>query len=164
MKLTPHPDRPALTVADVAASAVREGDRLCVRYRVADGTALRVNTHPPIRTDELWKHTCFEAFVMGAGPGYREFNFAPSGAWAAYAFDDYRDGMRNAEATPVIAWDGATLTAELAVDLPGDWRLNLTAVIEELDGTKSYWALAHPDGPPDFHDPACFVLSLPARG
>ena len=40
--------------------------------------------------------------------------------------------------------------------------LNLTAVIEERDGTKSYWALNHPpDGPPDFHHPACFTLELP---
>ena len=39
-------------------------------------------------------------------------------------------------------------------------ELGLSAVIEEQDGTKSYWALAHPDGPPDFHDPACFAASL----
>ena len=28
---------------------------------------------------------------------YREFNFSPSGAWAAYEFDDYRAGMRNVD-------------------------------------------------------------------
>ena len=39
--------------------------------------------------------------------------------------------------------------------------IRLTAVIEEEDGTKSYWALAHPDGPPDFHDPSCFLARLP---
>src|SRR3546814_3736372 len=32
-------------------------------------------------------------------------------------------------------------------------KLALSAVIEELDGTKSYWALAHPPGKPDFHHP-----------
>lgn len=46
----------------------------------------------------------------------------------------------------------------------GAAKIGLSAVIEETDGTKSYWALAHPDGPPDFHDPACFVLELPAAG
>ncbi|MGD2056793.1 MAG: hypothetical protein PVJ15_08295, partial [Gammaproteobacteria bacterium] len=47
----------------------------------------------PRRADHLWRHTCFEAFVMaGAGPGYREFNFSPSGEWAAYAFQGYRQG------------------------------------------------------------------------
>ena len=43
-----------------------------------------------------------------------------------------------------------------------DCRMNLTAVIEEQGGTKSYWALAHPAERPDFHDPACFVATLPA--
>lgn len=43
-----------------------------------------------------------------------------------------------------------------------DTKMNLTAVIEEKDGTKSYWALKHPDGPPDFHNPDCFVARLPA--
>jgi hypothetical protein len=38
----------------------------------------------------------------------------------------------------------------------------LSAVIEEADGTKSYWALRHPPGPPDFHHPDCFALNLGA--
>ncbi len=38
----------------------------------------------------------------------------------------------------------------------------LSAVIEETDGTKSYWALRHPPGPPDFHHPDCFALTLEA--
>ena len=40
---------------------------------------------------------------------------------------------------------------------------SISAVIEESDGSKSYWALAHPDEEkPDFHHPDCFVLHLPA--
>ena len=34
------------------------------------------------------------------------------------------------------------------------------AVIEELSGRKSYWALAHGRDVPDFHDPACFAVPL----
>jgi hypothetical protein len=41
------------------------------------------------------------------------------------------------------------------------WDLALTAVIETEDSARSYWALAHPPGAPDFHDPDCFVLHLP---
>ncbi len=41
-----------------------------------------------------------------------------------------------------------------------DWQLGLSAVLEEKDGTKSYWALAHPDGKPDFHEPGCFTAKL----
>jgi hypothetical protein len=45
------------------------------------------------RAGGLWQHTCFEVFVMAEdGPGYREFNFSPSGEWAVYAFRSYRDG------------------------------------------------------------------------
>ena len=43
-------------------------------------------------------------------------------------------------------------------------KLALAAVIEEVDGTKSYWALRHPPGKPDFHHPDCFALTLEARG
>jgi hypothetical protein len=46
--------------------------------------------------------------------------------------------------------------------LPADSDLALTAVIEETDGTKSFWALAHAPGPPDFHNPDCFIATLPA--
>ena len=42
------------------------------------------------------------------------------------------------------------------------WQLALSAVIEEIDGTKSYWALAHAPGPPDFHNRDCFIATLPA--
>jgi hypothetical protein len=44
-------------------------------------------------------------------------------------------------------------------DLPRDarWRLGLSALIEDTSGSKSYWALAHPPGKPDFHHPDCFA-------
>ena len=56
----------------------------------------RIRVPPPgvprIATD-LWRHTCFEAFIAVEGlPAYHEFNFAPSGEWAIYAFAGYRDG------------------------------------------------------------------------
>ena len=41
----------------------------------------------PTRADELWKTTCFEAFLRPLGEErYREWNFAPSSQWAAYDF------------------------------------------------------------------------------
>ena len=46
---------------------------------------------PPAAVDGLWEHTCFEVFVAVEGKAsYHEFNFSPSGQWAAYAFSDYR--------------------------------------------------------------------------
>ncbi len=38
---------------------------------------------PSARTDGLWQHSCFEAFLAG-DRGYYEFNFSPSSQWAAY--------------------------------------------------------------------------------
>jgi hypothetical protein len=131
-----------------------------------------------VRADELWRHTCFEAFVRPApGAAYYEFNFAPSTQWAAYRFDSYRRGMRVAAeiGAPVIDVHSApecyALQALLNVapllasptrggrNEAGDpaWHVGLSAVIEETSGRKSYWALAHPPGNPDFHHADCFV-------
>jgi hypothetical protein len=59
------------------------------------------------RTDELWKQTCFEAFVGSpAEESYFEFNFSPSTQWAAYGFDSYRAGMRDVDIeAPTIHFD-----------------------------------------------------------
>jgi hypothetical protein len=58
----------------------------------------------------------------------------------------------------------ASLQLNALADLPSDapWQLNLSAVIEEKSGRKSYWALAHPPGKADFHHPDCFTHQLRA--
>ena len=53
------------------------------------------------------------------------------------------------------------LGATIALPSDENWDLGLSAVLEERDGTKSYWALAHPSGKPDFHHPDCFIARLP---
>ncbi len=151
------------------------------------------------RTDGLWRQTCFEAFIAApatparlAAPDatpYVEFNVAPSGAWAIYRFDGYRDGMRP-EPVPVeprlrLSRAPGVLALEVALawpaPLPGagddsggsgaartpgaaqaSWRgrLGLTAVIEAADGTLSYWALHHPAARADFHNGGGFTLGL----
>jgi hypothetical protein len=129
---------------------------------------------PPVvaaaRSHELWRHTCFEAFVRASSGGeYYEFNFAPSTQWAAYRFSSYRSGMVVADEirAPRIevqsAPDCYTLQVSLALDRllgfprEASWRLGLSALIEDTSGLKSYWALAHPPGKPDFHHEACFA-------
>jgi len=54
-----------------------------------------------------------------------------------------------------------TVGATIAVDAAVTWELGLSAVLEEQDGAKSYWALAHTSPAPDFHDPGCFIARLP---
>jgi hypothetical protein len=126
------------------------------------------HTEDPARADDLWRTTCFEAFlrVDGEEP-YREWNFAPSSDWAAYDFSSYRAGMAQADIArpPYIRMeDNLTwwaLGATIAIPADSRWELGLSAVLEEKDGTKSYWALAHPDEKPDFHAPGCFAARLP---
>ena len=122
----------------------------------------------PERTDGLWKTTCFEAFLRPLGErSYREWNFAPSGQWASYQFSDYREDMAEAEVSqpPYIRIEDNftwwALGASIAVPADSNWELGLSAVLEEKDGTKSYWALAHPAEKPDFHAPDCFAAKLP---
>ncbi|QIL02707.1 DOMON-like domain-containing protein [Sphingomonas sinipercae] len=121
----------------------------------------------PSRRDGLWQTTCFEAFLQQPGSdAYREWNFAPSGDWAAYDFTGYREGMSEADigAAPYIRLEDNftwfALGATIATDAGAQWQLGLSAVLEEKDGTKSYWALAQPKEKPDFHHPDCFTAKL----
>lgn len=121
----------------------------------------------PGRGNDLWEATCFEAFLrVPEEQAYREWNFAPSGDWAAYDFTSQREGRTDAEVPPpyLRVEDNLTwwaLGATIAVDAAIPWELGLSAILLEKDGTKSYWALAHPEGDkPDFHDPACFAAHL----
>jgi len=132
---------------------------------------------PPVleatRRDELWRHTCFEAFLRASSaPDYYEFNFSPSTQWAAYRFSGYRNAMRAADEVDSLPiefgsdQDHYTLQASLDLDcLSGlsraaPWRLGLSALIEDTSGCRSYWALSHPPGEPDFHHADNFAIEL----
>lgn len=168
-----HPDSPCDAVARIEVEATRPAPGvLALRYLVAGAVAdLVLPPHAPsARTDELWRHTCFEAFVRAPdGDAYMELNLAPSTQWAAYRFDGYRQGMAPADIeTPRFEVHSTPEAFELAValELPGwpptPWRLGLSTVIEEAGGRISYWALVHPPGRADFHHADGFDLELPA--
>jgi hypothetical protein len=169
-----HPGAPSAAAIAVESAAERRGALLQLTYVVTGdlGALYLPPTGAPTRADELWRRTCFEAFVRpGADEAYFEFNFAPTRWWAAYSFDRYREGMAVAGDIVPSQIEAHTHADrfELHVELElatwpadGAWRLGLTAVIEELNGEKSYWALAHPPQKPDFHHPDGFVLKLPA--
>ena len=112
------------------------------------------------RMDNLWQTTCFEIFWQPlGGMAYREFNLSPSGRWAAYDFDSFREGMRDAPVDAIaIACshsDGElVLKASIAADLPAPAQVALNAIVEHPDGGKQYWALAFPPGKPEFHSEA----------
>ncbi|MCM8729984.1 DOMON-like domain-containing protein [Hephaestia sp. GCM10023244] len=166
--LVPHSDHPPLRVRGVRAELRSTRGGIALRYRVDGAGQLVVPAATaPERADALWRTTCFELFLKPADEaGYVEFNFSPSTCWAAYRFDAHRDGMRDLEraAAPKIDRfaDGVDVACDLGGVASGPLLMGLTAVIEEEGGHTSYWALAHPDGPPDFHDPDCFVARLAA--
>jgi hypothetical protein len=148
---------------------------LAVSYRLfADINRLRMPLAAvPRRVEGLWQHTCFEAFIRtNASPDYYEFNFSPSGEWAAYSFRGYRDGrpIEDVGLSPEIVVrreaDKIELDAVVRLDRlsaipPGaTLQIGLSAVIEDSDGKLSYWALNHPTDKPDFHHPDSFVLEF----
>lgn len=150
----------------------RSAGLLNVAYVVSGAIErLRIAAPKPQRLAErLWQHTCCEIFIARQGmPAYHEFNFAPSGEWAAYAFARYREGAPPAGETPDPevrvrrAADEFELDASVALDrlsLAGRLSIALSAVIEDDRGALSYWALEHPPGKPDFHHRDAFALEL----
>lgn len=170
LTLTPHPDTPSAAISRVAVEvSLVSARQVRLRYEVEGRLEDFLVPAPadPERTDELWKHTCFEAFARIEGAeAYDEFNFAPSTEWAVYRFDSYRGVMNK----PVVlaprvegGVEGDVYVLHAAFDLPGSgpWRVGISAVIEDTHGGTSYWALRHPPGKPDFHHADSFALELP---
>jgi hypothetical protein len=167
-----HVQSPQTAVRTLRASAHRGAAGLALRY-VLDGdtSRLRIAALAPARAaDELWRHTCFEAFVAASdGTAYHEFNFSPSREWAAYAFRNYRErGADLPQLDPGIEVHidaarlelTATIGNRLLPTTPGVLRMGLCAVIEDAAGTLSYWALRHATEKPDFHQRTAFTVEL----
>lgn len=219
LTLKPHPDTPCEAVREIAVDVAREGMALSLKFDLSgDVEAIAFpERRNAARADELWRHTCFEAFLKPlpdtrssrrkSGPsdldegeecadqsepwpgqnqlspdfrrderggGYVEINLSPSNQWAIYAFGGYREGMRSPDGVErrgldcQITSDRFVLTTTFDLDRldilsSAQWRLGLSAVIELKDGPKSYWALAHAPGQPDFHHPDAFAVTLPAE-
>ena len=171
--LVPHPDHPAAVASRVEARIIgADASWLRVRWRIEGAQALLV---PPFdgkgRADGLWQTTCFELFLKPRGvDAYLEVNLSPSERWDAYDFAAYRWDQqerpfpREPECTMRQGSSFAIFDAAIPVaGLPDDdCAMGMSAVIEEQGGVKSYWAIAHPDGAPDFHAAACFAAELAA--
>jgi hypothetical protein len=176
LMLVCHPATPAPMVRKVEAQAAITAEGcLTIAYRLWGDMARLVvpEPHNPERTDRLWEHTCFEAFIGITGStAYREFNFSPSRQWAGYAFSDYR--LPEQSATPITAPQIITRRfagrLEIEATIPADalpagrsLHIALSAVIEAtdtVDGSHSYWALHHAAERPDFHQRDAFILEL----
>jgi hypothetical protein len=174
--LTPHPASQQGGVREIAVAVQPAAEfRLELHFHlIGDLESLQLpDPRPSVRTDGLWRHTCFEAFIGQSGGGeYWEYNFSPSGAWAAYRFAAYREGMAPLMrgAPPVLHRQEGADSLRLAVTLDLSWmnvagtrsplRMGLAAVMEDRARALSWWALAHPADKPDFHHADGFLIEL----
>jgi hypothetical protein len=172
-----HPADAQDPVRSIAVRVRRSGTVLDVQYRI-EGEMDRVRIparRSPRIAEQLWQHTCCELFLrVQAAEPYHEFNFSPSGEWAAYAFGRYRQGglLKDAELDPQVHASataetlelGATVRLERLSGSHADVRLALAiaTVIETCDGSRSHWAVAHLADKPDFHHPGAFALTIDA--
>lgn len=186
-RLLPHPASPSPAyVASLTAHSTREADGsllLAYTLHTTQGQHNCLQVPAPLPTafadngfaDNLWQHTCFEAFFRPAGgTAYREFNFSPSGQWAVYDFSGYRARVEQPlpQAVPrIVLTRPAADTLHLEVTIPATLlpmlaggnppcQLSLTAVLEDKQGRCSYWATHHAGERPDFHHPEAFTLCL----
>ncbi len=177
LNLQCHPLTPVSKVTDISLTYEWQAHgSLWMRYHadvLRHDLDLPATTEPK-HTDGLWKTTCFELFLQEASANkYCEFNFSPSSCWAAYQFSDYREGMRKLQLqkSPQISLDvsDSHVAMEVMLGLPDMWgeaalNASFSAVVSENSGPKSFWALSHPPGKPDFHHKDCFTHQLKAAG
>jgi hypothetical protein len=174
-RLSCHTASPCSELIDLKAAAkLDQQGNLALHYCLSGNLAkIKIPDPEPLGVlDGLWEHTCFEAFIAVEGEAhYQEFNFSPSGCYAAYRFSAYR---QRAKSQPKASPDSIFLTKKRycqlqasipAGDLPENpsqkpFQLGLSAVVELQNGRKTYWALQHSSEQPDFHQRSSFSLSL----
>jgi len=174
--LSPHPQTRDGNVRAIEVRLARSAAVLAFTYTMlGDLTRLRMPaTGVPKRSDELWRHTCFEAFIADERRNdYYELNFSPSRQWAIYYFERYRErgplvDVPAAEIGVEQGSDSFRLDAKIDVGALAHLKrdgltIALAAVVEDNAGALSYWALRHPPGKPDFHHPDGFALKLSAE-
>jgi hypothetical protein len=176
LNLQCHPTTPVSAIDDITLEwSMSDSGTIWLRYHASGNVGeVKLPNHQdtPLRMDNLWENTCFELFLSEPETErYCEFNFSPSGNWAAYSFPRYRDAMEplSLVQTPEIFMDfsDSHIALEVTLELPVIWAQNelnagLSAVIETQNGEKSFWALAHPAAKPDFHHRDGFTLKMEA--
>lgn len=171
-QLIPHPRCSPPNGLAVEAHAQARAGGLWLAYSITGPlTKLVLPMRKSVRPgSDLWKSTCCEAFVGAPSGEYGEINLAPDGAFASYRFDAYRRlNPRDWGLPPPridITRNDEVWRLDAEIDLPaaggliGRVRIGLNAVVLAMDGTTSYWALAHVCEGPDFHHPDSLVMSL----
>lgn len=177
LALVRHPAAPCPGALALQVRVARpSAGRLQLEYRLAGDwrtVTLPKHNNTPEPEPELWRHTCFEAFLGTPGSrAYHEFNFSPSGDWAVFAFSSWRQRMADCSHAlqPTVSFRSTPAELCMRVDTPlppavggsqAGAPLGLSAVIAHADGRRCYWALAHPCDDPDFHARTGWLATLP---
>ncbi len=176
-ELQPHGGSAGVDGVRLLGNARHDGMTLTLTFAMT-GALDRVSVPAPVApgiADGLWRRTCFEAFISCDGAeAYHELNLSPSSAWAVLAFATYREGglVDDGALAPRTRIHRGTEELRLEAVVPlarldpsyvrGPVRVGLSAVVEDVGGACSYWALAHAAGVPDFHCSAGWTLRLEA--
>lgn len=158
-----HPTTPVSWIQNVTVNCSYNSDGMNLMYQINGNIELlQLPTHcsSPHRADNLWQHTCGEAFVAQKNTTiYREWNFSPSRQWQVYEFADYREARTlPAVSAPQIYSIVTPEQFTLTVQIPSTWYphntpllLGLSMILQDVTGKISYWALQHSPGLADFH-------------
>ncbi len=172
--LQPFPTDSNLPQIEINGRVNRKDHTLSIEYQLF-GDLNAISIVPPVkepsRQFHLWEATCFEFFVGIPGDrNYWEFNLSPSGDWAVFALDDYRQGLRDELAFTSLPFkvdrypNYITLSLEFDLSeliLPEqDLEMSVTTVTKSSQNDLSYWAISHSGKQADFHLRDSFVISL----
>lgn len=166
-QLRPFAPTPAAAAFKILSDLEFRADALEITYHVQgpiDDLVLPLPLAKPDFRDELWTTTCLELFLQEEGQSaYEEWNFSPSGNWAYYHFQSYRQASGGSLCMQPLEplhcfWNDHQLLLKVSIPMyqtfvaeRRDLRYGLTAVLQLKSGEKQYWALAHAGDKPDFH-------------
>lgn len=122
----------------------------------------------PSRRNELWKHTCFEAFLkLPQTTHYFEINQNQSKDWNVYEFSEYRTGMQESKHLMLMQLSTQKSEPQHKTKIISEYQwsqnflsqnnfetlqVGLCAVIESVHQTIDYYGITHSNkDQPDFH-------------
>jgi hypothetical protein len=157
----------------ITGSLAYQGAQLSLNYCVTgdlDQLLIPAPSQIPTRQFALWEATCLEFFLAPVGHSdYWEFNMSPSGNWQVFKLDSYRQGLRDEiafTALPfVVQVKNSVMMLDVSIDLSQilpphtAWEISVTAVLQDIDGDFSYWAIDHSGSEADFHLRESFRLA-----
>jgi hypothetical protein len=172
--LKPFPSAGLLPYLKITGNIGRISKTLAISYALLGPLREVVIPAPadiPARKNALWEETCFEFFLcVKNSDQYWEFNLSPAGHWNVYRFKSYRQGMQEEQALtslPVSARrqpDAFLLSLKLDLDkiilTDRILKVAISAVIKNVNGKITYWALTHPGPQADFHREDSFIIEL----